>query len=171
MRYQASVLVDFKMIKSLPISECDSILDVGCGKAKMVFYFDKLGFGKSDGIEFSGELVACAKKNMQILGRKSNIINADAMNFNNYCDYNYFYFGNPFGAETMKAVISKIEHSYKQKPRKIIIIYYNPLCHTQIIESGFFHLKCTDENIYRRITGRIYNIYSNESYILNEKND
>lgn len=149
-------------MRTLPISEKDSVLDIGCGKGKMVFYFDRLGFGRSDGLEFSKELAACARNNMQILRRKSKIINADAKEFDDYCSYNYFYLFNPFDAETMRAVMLKIEKSYEQKPRKITIIYCNPCCHQQIIESGFFSLKYSDENFYRRITGRVYHIYENE---------
>ncbi len=160
--YQASVFVDKKMMKSLLISEKDSILDVGCGKGKMVLYFERLGFGRSDGLEFSEELVACAKNNMQILKSEGKIINADATEFDDYYNYNYFYFFNPFGEEIMRVVMSKIEKSYVQKPRKITIIYCNPCCHEQIIESGFFSLKYSDENIFRKITGRVYHIYENE---------
>lgn len=160
--YQASVFIDKKMMKSLPISEKDSILDIGCGKGKMVFYFEQLGFGRSDGLEFSKELVSCARKNMQILKKKCKIIHADATAFDEYYNYNYFYLFNPFDENIMHAVMLKIEESYLQKPRKITIIYSNPRCHDQIIESGFFHLKHSDENIYRKITGRVYNIYENE---------
>ncbi len=162
-RYQATVFVDRKIIRYLSISKNDSILDIGCGKGKMVYYFSKKGFGRSDGIEFSKELVSCARNNMKILKKKCSIINADAVKFCNYSSYNYFYLFNPFGKETMSLVIHKIEESYKDNPRKIIIIYHNPLCHIQIIESGFFHLKYSDNNnIYRKITGRVCNIYENE---------
>ena len=165
-RYQATVFANYKLIKSLPISFEDSILDIGCGKGKMVFYFSRLGFGKSDGIELSTELVCCAEKNMKILNRNSVIINIDATEFDGYGEYNYFYFFNPFGKEIMRLVMDRIKESCVYNPRKVTIIYCNPLCHQQIVESGFY-LKYSDQNIlnkiliYRRVTGRITNIYSN----------
>ena len=160
--YQATVFIDYRMVKSLNIEKSDSILDIGCGKGKMVYWFSKMGFGKSDGLEYSKELVRCAEKNMKILKRDCKIIHADAALFDGYSNYNYYYFANPFGKETMRSVIDKIEESYNKKPRKIIIIYHNPLCHNTIIESGFFHLVCSNKNLYRKITGRVENVYSNE---------
>ena len=157
------MLTDRKILRFLSISRGDSILDIGCGKGKMVFFFHKLGFGKSDGIDFSKKLVDCARYNMKILKTECSIINADAIDFCGYANYNYFYLGNPFGKQTMHLVMDKIEESFRKKPRKITIIYYNPLCHEEIVESGFFHMVYSDENFYRRVTGRIINIYSNEA--------
>lgn len=128
----------------------------------MVYWFSKQGFGQSDGIEYSKDLVVCAKSNMNILKKECSIINVDATEYQGYSDYNYFYFANPFGKETMRLVIRKIEESYRENPRKMVIIYYNPLCHKEIIESGFFRLEYSNENnIYRKITGRVVNVYSN----------
>ncbi len=160
--YQASVLTDSKMIKALSISREDRMLDIGCGKGKMVFYFDKLGFGRSDGIEYSKALADCAERNMKILKRNCSIIHGDAISFEGYKDYNYFYLYNPFGKETMRRVMQKIEDSYEANPRKITIIYYNPLCHEQVVQSGFFHLRRSDRNMYRKLAGRICNIYTNK---------
>lgn len=160
--YQASVLIDSKMIKALSVSSEDRILDIGCGKGKMVFYFDKLGFGRSDGLEYSKALADCAERNMKILKRNCSIIHGDAISFEGYKDYNYFYLANPFGKETMRRVMQKIEDSYEANPRKITIIYYNPLCHEQVVQSGFFHLRRSDRNMYRKLTGRICNIYTNK---------
>lgn len=160
--YQASVLIDSKMIKALSVSSEDRILDIGCGKGKMVFYFDKLGFGRSDGLEYSKALADCAERNMKILKRNCSIIHGDAISFEGYKDYNYFYLANPFGKETMRRVMQKIEDSYEANPRKITIIYYNPLCHEQVVQSGFFHLRRSDRNMYRKLAGRICNIYTNK---------
>lgn len=84
----------------------------------MVFFFHKLGFGKSDGIDFSRKLTGCAKNNMRILKIKCAIINADAIDFYGYDNYNFFCLGNPFGKQTMHMVMNKIEESYQKKPRK-----------------------------------------------------
>lgn len=160
-RYQATVFINHKMMKTLSISKEDSILDIGCGKGKMVFYFSRMGFGRSDGIEYSKELTACAKKNLKLLRIKSDVINIDATKFSGYENYNYFYFYNPFDRETMQCVLEKIQDSYIHKPRKMVIIYCNPLYHTELVKIGF-HLKYSDANRYRKLTGRITNIYTNE---------
>ena len=159
--YQASVCIDAKMLKALSVTAEDRILDIGCGKGKMVFYFDRSGFGRSDGIEYSKELADCAKRNLKRLNRNCRIMHGDAVRFEGYKDYNYFYLYNPFGAATMRLVMQKIEESHAINPRKITIIYYHPLCHEQVVQSGFFHLRWSDQNRYRKLTGRICNIYSN----------
>ena len=55
---------------------------------------------------------------MRILKIKCAIINADAIDFYGYDNYNFFCLGNPFGKQTMHMVMNKIEESYQKKPRK-----------------------------------------------------
>ena len=92
------------------ISESDCILDIGCGKGFVLKQLTDYGFGKFDGIEYDSELCHIAEKNFKILklSQKVHIFNVDAMNFENYGDYNYFYFFNSFSGSILKEVINRI---------------------------------------------------------------
>lgn len=159
--YQASLTSGIRIIKKLNITSKDRILDIGCGKGKMLWYFNKMGFGTSDGLELSDDLVKIARKNMEILGIDCKIYEGNAILWKGYENYNFFYFYNPFNAKIMRKVIDSIEKTVG-KDKTITIIYFNPICHEEIIKNGVFKLYKTDENMLKRITGRVTNIYTNK---------
>lgn len=49
------------------VSDKDAIIDVGCGKGRMLYFFAQFPFRLVDGLEYSGELVAIAQNNFAIL--------------------------------------------------------------------------------------------------------
>ena len=128
-----------RVLSSFNISKDDSIIDIGSGKGHVLKLFSKYLFKKIDGIEFSPLLVDISRKNFERLTLKNiTIYNTDATKFEEYKNYNYYYMFNPFQGDVMHKVISEIESSLKIKPRQVIIIYKNPMCHEKIIESGTF---------------------------------
>lgn len=161
--YQASMVsIVRKAIKELKPDSNDAIIDVGCGKGKMVWFFRRNGFGRSDGIEFSKTIAECGQQNLKKLGLDSIIYNEDATSFENYEDYNYFYFYNPFVGEIFRSTVRKILESTKNK--EIIFIYLNPLCH-DILENEFrMVLVKKYSNFYRKISGREIYIYGSNGH-------
>lgn len=128
-----------KVINTFNISQEDSILDIGSGKGHVLKVLNKYSFKKVDGIEFSQYLSKVAIRNFEILNiKKIKIYNTNAAIFSNYKEYNFYYLFNPFHSEIMKEVITKIEESLITSPRKVIIIYKNPMCHENIVKSGIF---------------------------------
>ena len=49
------------------ITSSDAIIDVGCGKGKMLYFFSKFPFKKIRGLEYSQKIVNIAQKNIKIL--------------------------------------------------------------------------------------------------------
>lgn len=127
------------VLKNFEIKPTDSIIDIGCGKGQVLLKFEKYGFGNVAGIELTKKLFVIATKNMEKL-KKGNILifNTNAVEFQDYGRYNYFYFYNPFMEDIMKLVMAKIENSLLEYPRKIVVIYKNPVCHKVIIEGNVF---------------------------------
>lgn len=115
----------------------DCIIDVGCGKGRMLEFFSALGFCKSDGLEYSPELAEIARKNMKVLGLPCQVFTGDAAGFDGYDAYNWFYLYNPFSHDIMLRFIGKIQESLQRKPRRITIIYTNPTCEDDFAQAGF----------------------------------
>lgn len=115
----------------------DAIIDVGCGKGRMLEIFSHFDFSKVAGLEYSSELAEIARMNMQKLGLSCEVFIEDATVFNAYDDYNYFYLFNPFPQPIMEKFVEKVKESIAQNPRKVTIIYTNPLCLSVFLESGF----------------------------------
>ena len=112
------------------------ILDVGCGKGRMLEFFSWCGIGKVDGIEYSEELVEIAKNNMIVLGLNCEIFQGNAAEWDGYGSYNYYYLFNPFGKSVMEGFGKQVIESYNRNPRIITVIYFNPKEEETLINLG-----------------------------------
>lgn len=119
------------------VSRKDSIIDVGCGKGRMLAFFSKFSFGRVDGLELDRGLCRIAKRNLNRLGVASRIMNIDATEFRHWDKYNYFYFYNPFPEEIMDVVLDHILMSLKKNPRTITALYANPVWYQSFLKHGF----------------------------------
>lgn len=137
-RYQATTPRIYRELRKYLRDKKDvSLLDVGCGKGRMLKFFSKCSLYKVDGLEYSKELVDIAKNNMKILSIDSNVYRGDASQWNGYDEYNYFYLFNPFGKDVMAGFLGKLVESYKRNQRKITIIYLNPKEAEELKKIGF----------------------------------
>ena len=115
----------------------DSVIDVGCGKGRMLEVFHSYGFSRVDGLEYSPEMSETARENMKKLGLSSEIFTGDAAEFDGYDDYNWFYLFNPFGMDIMREFLGKLEESLRHRPRAVTILYANPRCESVFADAGF----------------------------------
>ena len=120
----------------------NSIVDFGCGKGRVMAVAAFYGFKNITGIDFSPELCGAAEKNIASIKAKFpstnfSVICLDAVNFTIEKNTQVFFFFNPFDEVVMLAVTKNILSSLKENPRKVYIIYVNPL-HKEIFESAGF---------------------------------
>jgi len=150
------------IFKKLLIKNNDMFIDIGCGKGFVLWHATNYNFRKILGIDIDENLVKVAKRNIDKLKLKNvEAIHANALEFNSYSDYNYFFFSNPFSLEIFKPVFDNIVLSLKNSPRKITVIYYNPTCADYILNMGEFILK---ETLYCNIKDYYAHIYENKFY-------
>lgn len=132
-----------RYIKPVRIEPDDVLIDIGCGMGRVLCVFARRRLSKCIGIEFSGELASIAKRNARSLhGRRVpiEIRVGDAVDAD-YSSGTIFWLYNPFGELTMRAVLSRIGASLSTSPRRIKIIYVNPVC--EEVFRQFSWLKCT----------------------------
>ncbi|MBQ7479666.1 MAG: class I SAM-dependent methyltransferase [Selenomonadaceae bacterium] len=115
----------------------DAVLDVGCGKGRMLAFFSRYPFRVVDGIEYNERLAEIGARNANRLQLESKIFCADVREFCFWDRYNYFYFYNPFPKRVMEICLQSILESVKRHPRKVTILYANPTCHETLLEYGF----------------------------------
>jgi len=128
-----------RIMANFGITSDDAIVDFGCGKGGILISLSKYPFAKITGIEIMPDLVAIAKENIRKLNlRNVDIECCDAAAFKLLHEYNYFYFFDPFPCVVMQDVLSNIEKSISEHPRKLTIIYLNPSCHAVIESSSIF---------------------------------
>jgi SAM-dependent methyltransferase len=117
-------------------------LDIGCGKGRALCMAAHFGFKQVTGLDFAKDLCEQAKENLAITKQKIpaltyKVINNDAFYFEIPEDVDCIFFFNPFDEMIMSAVVNNILLSLKNNPRKISIIYVNPLHKELFVKAGF----------------------------------
>lgn len=103
--------------------------DIGCGHGRVLCMVARHRVAKSIGIELSTEFAEKARANAAALrGRVSpiEVRVGDAAEMD-YTDGTTFYFGDPFGADTMRAVLKRIGETVAAKPRAVRCIFILPV--------------------------------------------
>ena len=109
------------------------LVDFGSGKARVLLVAAEWGVRELRGVEFSRELCEIARKNCDRFKAQTRtaavfqITEADAAFYAVHPEENFFFFYNPFDNTVLSRVLDNIAESLRGHPRKILIVYYNPL--------------------------------------------
>lgn len=125
-----------------------AFMDLGCGKGKTLLVAAEHGFNRVIGVDFSQELCAIARANVNEFCRthaNSNIevICADATSVQPPAGNCVLYFCNPFGEPLMQQVIQNIGRSLSEQPRDVFIVYCNPQWRQVCDSAGFLKKHAT----------------------------
>jgi len=115
--------------RHLPLSPGDHLLDIGCGKGRVLCFFALRRLRRCSGIEISPSLAEQARSNARHLRARHapiDVTHADAIDAE-IGDASVIYLFNPFSAEVMRPVLRKIENSLRARPRALRICYVNPV--------------------------------------------
>jgi len=116
-----------------------SIVDLGCGKGRVMVVAAYFGFSQITGIDFAEELCEEATSNMKkvqsaIPGINWKVIHANVLDYAIQSGDSVFFMFNPFVEETLDLFLDRLDASCKLYPRKTYFIYANPL-HASILEN------------------------------------
>ncbi len=108
------------------------LVDIGCGKGRSLCVAATMGAKKITGVDFSKDFCADAKKNLSAVQQKNpnfeyRIFNNDAFYFEIDKSVDCIFLFNPFDEIIMSGVLENIEISMGNNPRKMTVIYVNPL--------------------------------------------
>jgi predicted RNA methylase len=135
-----------RYMKPVRVGPDDVLIDIGCGMGRVLCVFARKRLRKCIGVEFSKELASIAKRNARSLRSRLAPIEiriGDAIEAD-YSEGTIFWIYNPFGERTMHAVLSQLGRSLSASPRRIQIVYVNPVCEAVFRE--FSWLTCTSVN-------------------------
>lgn len=147
--YEASPPYITKVLSRLHITEKDSILDLGCGKGFSMYIMGGYPFGIVDGLDISKRLCIKAKRNLDIIypnDKRFHIYTCNARFFFEWDKYNYFYMYNPFKGDIVCKVLESIKESLSRNPRRVILIYCNPVFDQIVVDSKIFTNKTYKNN-------------------------
>ena len=136
------------------------LIDVGCGKGKVLLVASDFEFKKIIGIDLSKKLINICRKNInnyKNLKEKKKLIKLEQINALKYkiTNENIFYFFDPFPEKILNKFLKKILLSFKKNKRIIYIIFANPPKYNKLIEDNFKKLKILNRNTYNCIIYKI----------------
>lgn len=106
----------------------DVFYDIGCGHGRVLCFAARQRLAKCIGVEISPAFAGRAVANARALrGRRTpiEVRVGDAAEMD-YTDGTVFFLGDPFGAQTLRAVLQAIEHSLVSHPRRLRFIFFIP---------------------------------------------
>jgi SAM-dependent methyltransferase len=123
-----------RLLERLRLPRRATFVDFGCGMGRVLLIAAEYGFERVVGVDFSSELCDRARDNVTDYtakhgGRELNVtvVHNDAINYVIQPQESIFYFFNPFDAGLMATMLDKILQSHREHPRKVWLIYHNPI--------------------------------------------
>ena len=132
-----------KLLKAFRgISSETSVVDLGCGKGRVMVVAAHLGFKNIIGIDFAKELCQEAAQNMErthasIKDIDWKVIQVNVLDYSIQPDDAVFFMFNPFVDETVNKFLDNLETSCAQNPRKTWFLYASPLHATVLQQRGY----------------------------------
>lgn len=151
-----------QLLNTLNLPRDSNFVDIGSGKGRVLLIASQYGFRKVVGIEFSGELCAIARKNVEAFSRNARplsvieVIETDATKYRFGAEDRVFFMYNPFDAFILAKVVDNIQSSLEENPRKAWLIYNTPLHHEVIKSAGLFQ-----SDSFYEIGGNHFRVYAN----------
>jgi SAM-dependent methyltransferase len=135
-----------ELLRQLKLPSDSHFVDIGAGKGRVVLIAAECRFRKVIGVEFSGALCRIARRNIEIISSKKigltpmEVVEADATLYRLGPHDCVLFLYNPFHEGVMAKFIENVRHSLAAHPRKLWLIYNDPLHHPVIARSGVFQL-------------------------------
>lgn len=135
-RYQPIYAVNFgELLEGMDIDyEQTCFIDIGSGKGRALLLASRLPFKKIVGVEFSKELVDVAAENLRRYQDPAQVCHnielvcVDAADYELPSEPLLLYMYNPFAAPVMRHFVRRVVDSFAQRPRRITVVYFNPVC-------------------------------------------
>ncbi len=135
--------------RTLPFEDAgadDVFLDFGSGMGRIVYQAAaRYPLRRVIGVELSERLHAVAEENIErtrdrLRCRDVHLVCTDATQYAVPDDVTIIYMGNPFSGPIFAAVLDEIVASVRRNPRRLTLLYFNPVEEAQVLAAGF---RCT----------------------------
>nr|WP_221383152.1 class I SAM-dependent methyltransferase [Actinoplanes polyasparticus] len=129
------------LMRQLPVTAPSdfAFVDLGCGKGRTLILAAEHGFRPVVGVELDARLSAVGRSNAFAYAAASNhsepviaVVTTDAVDYTLPPSPTVVFLFNPFGPDTLSAVLANLERSIKEHPRRLIVAYFNPV-HEQVL--------------------------------------
>ena len=139
--------VSFYMLEKLfdafkKISDNTSIIDLGCGKGRMMMVAPYFEFTNITGIDFAKELCEQAicnmkKKELEFPNIQWQVINENVEQHEINSNDSVFFMFNPFNEDVLNNFLKKLEASCTRFPRQVYFLYASPQYQQLLLNNGY----------------------------------
>ena len=142
-----------RLLRRLPIGDPAgyAFVDYGCGKGATLLLAAEYGFGSVVGVELDSRLTAVARDNVRSVAHRSprqaaviEVVHADAAAHRPESRPTVAFLFNPFGADTLRAVLAATAGSLSPSAEPLVVAYLNPVHRHVLDECGW--LRCLWRN-------------------------
>jgi SAM-dependent methyltransferase len=121
-----------------------TFIDYGSGKGRALLMAAEFPFRKIIGVELLPELHQIAVLNLERYqggahAGRIELWNGDAREFPIPADPLFVFLNNPFPAPVLEAVLANLSASLRKYPRRLLLVYANPLLERVVLSAGFLH--------------------------------
>ncbi len=122
----------------------DVFIDVGSGMGRVVFQAARTySFRRVIGVEISEELTRKARANIDRTRERLRcqdvvLVSADIVDYEFPDDVTVVFFNNPFVGDIFAAAVEGLIASVDRRPRRVRVIYFNPVEHDMLMRTGRF---------------------------------
>jgi SAM-dependent methyltransferase len=101
-----------------------TLLDLGCGKGRMLLIASEMKFAAVIGVEFAPQLASIARENIRKTGARATVVDGDAATYDFPRGPLAVYLYDPFGPAVMQRVAARL----RNRSGELWVIYVNPRC-------------------------------------------
>lgn len=155
-----------RILRRRELGPDDVFLDMGSGMGRVVLQATAYRPKRVIGVELSEELSDIARANLdrnrhRLKTQDVELVTSDALEYEIPDDVTVTFFNNPFTGSVFAAVMEKLVASLDRNPRRLRIVYRNPLEHEAVLATGSFELIRTWQrgSWRRRPRGVAINLY------------
>ena len=161
-----------RSIRMLDIDHQEYVfIDLGSGKGRVFLVASEFPFQECLGVEYAPDLHEVAVKNIaSFRSDKQRCMTlraycGDAAAFTLPASPLVLFFAHPFGGAVLDQFLQGVLRSLDETPRKMFVIYYDPICGEKFVEAGFREVGSHDLprfHTFRNRRGKEFVIYEND---------
>ena len=145
-------------------------IDLGSGKGRVMLVASEFPFKECLGVEYAPDLHEVAVRNIAAFRsdtQRCNVIKSychDAATFTLPEAPLVLFFAHPFGDAVLEKFLQSLQRSLRENPRKVYVIYYDPICNDQFVNAGFSEIgshNLARFNTFHNRLGKEFIIYDN----------
>ena len=132
-----------RVLRRRDVGAEDVFIDLGSGKGRMVLEAARYPFRRVIGVELAHPLHEIATQNVQTARMRRSctdveLVCADVTDYVIPDDVTVVFLNNPFRGDVFAQVAGQLIDSYDRQPRRILVIYNNPVEDDTLINTGRF---------------------------------